>query len=89
MSNNNYKLIKAALSQADNALEIFKIGLSPTSSESLARHIARHTLGMLSAEPKPIDLICVLIGLMLKLTCDKEVRAFLKAEEAADAATDK
>lgn len=82
---NNYELIKVCLSQADEALRIFKIGLSPTSSESLARHIARHALSMLSAEPRPKDLICILVGLMLKLTCDKEVRAFLKAEEAADA----
>ena len=88
MANNNYDLVKAAMLQADRALEIFKLDLSPTSLESLARHIARHTLGMLSAEPKPIDLVCIIIGLALKLTCDKEVQAFLKAEEAADAATD-
>lgn len=86
--NNNYELIKASLSQADKALEIFKIDLSPTSSEALARHIAKHTLGMLGAAPKPMDLMGILIGLMLKLTCDKEARAFLKAAEAADAATD-
>lgn len=88
MDNNDYKLIKASLLRGDSAIEIFKIDLSPTSLHSLARHIARHTLGMLGAEPRPIDLVAVIMGLMLKLTCDKEVQAFLKAEEAADVAQD-
>lgn len=88
MDNDDYKLIEASLLQADKAIKIFKIDLSPTSLHSLAIHIARHTLGMLGAEPKPIDLVAVIMGLMLKLTCDKEVQAFLKAEEAADATTD-
>lgn len=81
----DYKLVKASLLQADGALRIFKIGLSPTSLDILAKHIARHALAMLNADPKPMDLIAIVIGLMLKLTCDKEVRAFLKAEEAANA----
>lgn len=85
MSNADYELVKASLSQADGALRIFKIGLSPTSLESLAKHIARHALAMQYADPKPMDLIAIVIGLMLKLTCDKEVRAFLKAEEVANA----
>lgn len=89
MDNNDYKLIEVNLLQADRAIEIFKIDLSPTSLRSLAIHIARHTLGMLGTEPKPLDLVAVIMGLMLKLTCDKEVRAFLKAEETADAATNK
>lgn len=83
-----YKLVKASLSQADRALEIFKINLSPTSLESLAKHIARHALAMQDANPKPMDLIAIIIGLVLKLLCDKEVQAFLKAEEAADATQD-
>ena len=80
----DYKLVKASLLQADWALGIFKIDLSPTSLESLAKHIARHALAIQDADPKPMDLIAIIIGLMLKLTCDKEVRAFLKAEEAAN-----
>lgn len=85
MSSTDYKLVKASLLQADRALAIFKIGLSPTSLQSLAKHIARHALAMQNADPKPMDLIAIIIGLMLKLLCDKEVQAFLKAEEAADA----
>lgn len=88
MSNVNYELVKASLLQADGALGIFKIGLSPTSLESLAKHIAQHALAMQDVDPKPMDLIAIIIGLMLKLLCDKEVRAFLKAEEAADATQD-
>lgn len=88
MDNSSYKLIKASLSQADWALGIFKIDLSPTSLDSIAKHIARHALAMQDADPKPMDLIAIIIGLMLKLLCDKEVQAFLKAEEAADATQD-
>lgn len=85
MHSNHYNLIRASLLQADRALEVFNIGLSPTSLEALARHIAKHALGIAAAEPKPMDLIAIILGLMLKQTCDKEVQAFLKAEEAADA----
>ena len=84
-----YKLVKASISQADEALRIFKIGLSPTSLESLTKYITWHALAMQDVGPKPMDLIGIIIGLMLKLLCDKEVQAFLKAEEAADAAQDK
>jgi hypothetical protein len=83
-----YKLIKASISQADKALEIFKIDLSPTSLESLAKHIARHALAMAAVQPEPMDLIGIILGLILKQTCGNEVRAFLKAEEAANAAQD-
>lgn len=86
---NDYKLIKITLSHADNALRVFKLRLSPTSLEAIASHITKNTFGMLAAAPKTIDLIPIIIGLMLKLTCEKEVQAFLKAEEAADATTDK
>ena len=86
---NNYKLITTSLWYADHALAVFKIGLSPTSLYSIAEHIAKHTAAMLAAGPGCMDLVPIIIGLMLKQTCDKEVQAFLKAEEAADAATDK
>lgn len=82
---NDYHIIKSCLSIADEALNIFKIGLSPTSLDSLANHISRHILGMLAAKPSQTRLVMLTIGLMLKLTCNKEVQAFLKAEEAADA----
>lgn len=85
MSNAKYKLVRASLSQADGALEIFRMGLSPTSLDSIANHTARHALAMLDAKPEHVDLVAIVIGLMLKLTCDKETRAFLKAEEAANA----
>ena len=85
MKSADYKLVSANLWYADKALEIFKIDLSPTSLDSIAKHIARHVHAMQSADPKPTELIAVIVGLMLKLTCDKEVQAFLKAEEAADA----
>lgn len=88
MDNNDYKLVKASLLNADHALAIFKTGLSPTSLYSIAEHIAKHTVAMLKAEPGCMDLIPIIIGLMLKQTCDKEVQAFLKAEEAADATQD-
>lgn len=86
---NDYKLIKNTLSYADDALRVFKLHLSPTSLEAIASHIMKNTFGMLAATPKTIDLIPIIIGLMLKLTCEKEVQAFLKAEETADATTDK
>lgn len=89
MSNADYKLVELSLSQADGALDIFKKGLSPTSLDSIARHTTTHLNAMLSAGPGCIDLVPIIIGLMLKLTCDKEARAFLKAEEAADAVQDK
>lgn len=82
---NDYHIIKPCLSVADEALNIFKRGLSPTSLDSLANHISGHILGMLTAKPSQMHLVMLVAGLMLKLTCDKEVRAFLKAEEAADA----
>lgn len=85
MPSNNYNLVSTSLSYADDALAIFKTDLSPTSLEVLARHIAKHALYMAKAEPKPMDLIAIILGFMLKQTCDKEVRAFLKAEEVADA----
>lgn len=88
MSNDVYKLIKFSISQADNALKIFKIGLSPTSLDSIAEHVVKHTNAMLAAGPGCMDFVPIIIGLMLKSTCDKEVRAFLKAEEAADATQD-
>jgi hypothetical protein len=88
MPSNNYNLVSTSLSYADNALAIFKIGLSPTSLESLAKHITRHTLAMAAAQPEPMDLIGVIVGLLLKQTCGNEVQAFLKAEEAADATQD-
>lgn len=83
-----YKLIKASISQADKASEIFKIDLSPTSLEALAKHVAKHALAMAAAKPEPMNLIGIILGLVLKQTCGNEVRAFLKAEEAADAAQD-
>lgn len=88
MSSNSYKFIKASLSRADGALAIFKIGLSPTSLEALAEHVAKHIHAMLGAGAGCMDLVPIIMGLMLKQTCDKEVQAFLKAEEAADATTD-
>ncbi len=84
MPSNNYNLVSTSLSYADDVLAIFKINLSPTSLESLAKHIARHALAMAVAQPEPMDLIGVIVGLLLKLTCDKEARAFLKAEETAN-----
>lgn len=85
MPNNNYDLVRASLSYADDALAIFKIGLSPTSLDAIAAHIAKHAIAMSMYEPDPMNLIGVIAGLALKLTCEKEVKAFLKAEEAADA----
>lgn len=86
---NNYGLIDCALRAAGRQLDIFKIGLSPTSLETLANHIGKHTLAMIAVQPNKIQLIGIIIGLCIKLTCEKEVRAFMKAEEAADAATNK
>lgn len=88
MSDANYKLVKASLSQADGALKIFKMNLSPTSLDSLATHTAQHIRAMLAAEPGCMDLVPIIAGLMLKFTCEKEARAFLKAEEAANAEED-
>lgn len=88
MPNNNYDLVRTSLSYADDALAIFKIGFSPTSLEAIAKHIAKHAIAMSMSNPDPMNLIGVIAGLALKLTCDKEVRAFLKAEETADATQD-
>lgn len=82
---NSSKLITRSLWYADHALAVFKTGLSPTSLHSIAEHIAKHTAAMLAAGPDCTDLVPIIIGLMLKQTCEKEVQAFLKAEEAADA----
>jgi hypothetical protein len=69
-------------------LATFKRNFSPTSLEAIATHIAKHAIAMSMSKPDPVNLIGVIVGLELKLTCDKETRAFLKAEEAADAAQD-
>lgn len=89
MPNTDYKLVKTSLLHADRALAVFETGLSPTSLYSIAEHVAKHTAAILAAGPGCMDLIPIVIGLMLKQTCGKEVKAFLKAEEVADAATDK
>lgn len=89
MSSNNYNLVSTSLSYADGALAIFKRDFSPTSLEAIAKHVAKHALAMAVAKPEPMDLIGIILGLILKQTCGNEVRAFLKAEEAADAAQDK
>lgn len=88
MPNNNYDLVRASLSYADDALAIFKRDFSPTSLEAIATHIAKHAIAMSMSKPDPINLIGVIVGLQLKLICDKEARAFLKAEEAANAEED-
>jgi hypothetical protein len=88
MPSNNYNLVSASLSYADDALAIFKRDFSPTSLEAIATHIAKYTIAMSMSKPDPVNLIGVIVGLELKLTCDKEARAFLKAEEAADATQD-
>lgn len=88
MPNNNYDLVRASLSYADDALAIFKRDFSPTSLEAIATHIAKHAIAMSMSKPDPINLIGVIIGLQLKLICDKEARAFLKAEEATNAEED-
>jgi hypothetical protein len=60
--------------------------------EAIATHIAKHaialSMSMSMSKPDPVKLIGIIVGLQLKLTCDKEARAFLKAEEAADATQD-
>ena len=88
MPSNNYGLVSTSLSYADDALAIFKRDFSPTSLEAIATHIAKHAIAMSMSKPDPVNLIGVIVGLQLKLTCDKEARAFLKAEEAADATQD-
>ena len=82
-------LIKAALKASDDFLNVFKTDLSPTSLEAIGDHIAEHTIDLLRCRARGCDLIPILIGLCIRCTCDKEVQAFLKAEEAADAAQDK
>ena len=82
-------LITAALKASDGFLNIFKKDLSPTSLEAVGDHIANHTIGLLQARAHVPDSIPILIGLGIRCTCDKEVQAFLKAEEAANAAQDK
>lgn len=84
MPSNNYNLVNISLSYADDALAIFRRNFSPTSLEAIATHIAKHTLAISMSNPDPINLIGAIVGLELKLTCDKEARAFLKAEEAAN-----
>lgn len=86
---NSYGLIDCALRDAGRHLDIFKIDLSPTSLEALADHIGKHSFAMMAVQPNKIQLIGIIMGLCIKLTCEKEARAFLKAEEAADAATNK
>lgn len=86
---NDYGLIDCVLRDAGKQLDIFKIDLSPTSLEALANHIGTHSLAIMAAQLNNIQLIGIIIGLCIKLTCEKEARAFLKAEEAADAATNK
>jgi hypothetical protein len=88
MPSNNYNLVSTSLSYADDVLAMFKINFSPTSLEAIATHIAKHAIAMSMSKPDPMSLIGVIVGLALKLTCDKEARAFLKAEEAANAAQD-
>lgn len=84
MLSNSYNLVNVSLSYADGALAIFKRDFSPTSLEAIAKHIAKHTIAMSVSEPDPMNLIGIIVGLELKLICDKEARAFLKAEEAAN-----
>lgn len=84
MPSNNYNLVSTSLSYADDALAIFKRDFSPTSLEAIATHIAKHAIAMSISKPDPMSLIGVIVGLQLKLICDKEARAFLKAEEAAN-----
>jgi hypothetical protein len=84
MPSNNYNLVSTSLSYADDVLAIFKRNFSPTSLEAIATHIAKYTIAMSMSKPDPVNLIGVIVGLQLKLTCDKEVRAFLKAEETAN-----
>ena len=85
MPSNNYNLVSISLSYADDALAIFKRNFSPTSLEAIATHIAKHAIAMSMSKPEPMDLIGIILGLMLKQTCGNEARAFLKAEEAANA----
>lgn len=85
----SYGLIDCALRDADRLLDIFKIDLSSTSLEALAKHIGEHSFAMIAVQPNKIQLIRIIMGLCIKLTCEKEARAFMKAEEAADAATNK
>ena len=82
-------LIKAALEVSDNFLNVFKKDLSPTSLEAIGDHIAKYTTALLMSGAHVTDVIPILIGLSIRCTCDKEVQAFLKAEEAANAAQDK
>lgn len=78
-------LITAALKASDDFLNIFKKDLSPTSLKAVGDHIAWITTGLLQSGAHVLNLIPVLIGLGIRCTCDKEVQAFLKAEEAANA----
>ena len=82
-------LIKAALEVSDDFLNVFKKDLSPTSLEAIGDHIAKLTTGLLMSGAHVTALIPILIGLGIRCTCDKEAQAFLKAEEAANAAQDK
>lgn len=87
--NDYYGLIYWALKDADRQLDIFKKDLSPTALEAVGKHIAQHSIAIRMVEPDMYQLIRMIMGLCIKLTCEKETRAFLKAEEAADAATNK
>lgn len=82
-------LITTSLKASDGFLNIFKKDLSPTSLEAVGDHITVHTISLLQSGACVPNLIPILIGLCIRCTCDKEVRAFLKAEEAANAAQDK
>lgn len=86
MPSNSYNLVNASLLYADSTLAMFKRDFSPTSLEAIATHIAKHAIAMSMSMSKsdPMNLIGVIVGLQLKLTCNKEARAFLKAEEAAN-----
>lgn len=79
-------LITAVLKAGDDFLNSFKQGLSPTSLKAVGDHIAIYSIGLLKSDAHVPDLIPILIGLCIRCTCDKEVQAFLKAEEATDAA---
>lgn len=87
--NDYYGLIDCALRDAEEQLDIFKKGLSPTALEAVGKHIVEHSIAMGMVKPDMFQLIGIIMGLCIKLTCEKETRAFLKAEEAADAAQDK
>ena len=82
-------LIKTVLKASDSFLNVFKKDLSPTSLEAIGDHIAKHTTALLMSRTRVLSMIPILIGLGIRCTCDKEVQAFLKAEEAANAAQNK